>query len=201
MIVFLILPFLFIGSVAYLLCVAIPGLRRFAMPSSLWLLSLCIGVLFWVSIILGLAIGRELWNAHAPQLHLRSLKEFALPQTKAFTAAYIVVLLATCLTLASIITVMHQAIIHRLTLALFRLYVAGISLGVGIVFFAPLFLLAASEAPSPAFQTAAFIVAAIAALASSISLAFFSFSRSSQFRGHYPRNFAFVSREEFEQAT
>ena len=197
MIVFLIVPFLLTGSIAYLLCAAVPRLRRFAMPSSLWLLSLCIGLYIWVSIILGLAIGRDLWNAHVPQLHLWLFKDFTLPQTKGFTIACITALIATCFTLASIVTVIHQAIVHRVTLALFRLYVAAISLGVGITFFLPVFLGMAANVPNAALQTAAIITAAIAALASATAVAFFCFHRSSQFRGSYPDNFPIATREEF----
>jgi hypothetical protein len=200
MIFFLIIPFLFIGSIAYLLCAVIPPLRRFAMPSSLWLLSLCIGLYLWISIILVMALGYDRWNAHAQELHLWHIKDFKLPETKAFSIVSIVALVATCLTLASLVTVIHQVIIHRLTLALFRLYVAGVSLGVGITFFLPASVFLATRSSPPSLQTAAMFAALLLGLAAALALAFFCLKRSSQFRGAYPQNFALVTRDEFERA-
>jgi hypothetical protein len=200
MIVFLIIPFLFVGAIAYLICAAIPMLRRFAMPYSLWILSLSIGVYLWEAIILVLAIGHDQWNVHANQLHLSQFKDFTLPQSKAISIASITALTATCLGIASAVTLVHQAIIHRVTLALFRLYVAGVSFGVGTTFFLPAFLLLAARSSPPSLQTAAMFAALVPGLAAALALAFFCFHRSSQFRGAYPQDFSLVSQEEFERA-
>jgi hypothetical protein len=96
---------------------------------------------------------------------------------------------------ATVITLLHGIIIRRLTLALFRLYVAAVSFGVGILTCSfALFAFATHLLSLPVFLPAALI-----SLFAASALAYACFKSALDFRGPYPDRFPVVSPEEFGQ--
>jgi hypothetical protein len=94
---------------------------------------------------------------------------------------------------ATAITFIHGIIIRRLTLALFRLYVAIVSFGVGILT-CSLVLFAFAM---PLLSLTAFLPAALASLLAASALAYACFRNAAGFRGSYPQRFPVVTPGEF----
>jgi hypothetical protein len=130
MLAFLVLPFLFAGVIAFFVCVVARPLRRFALSSALWFVALLPGL------VTGLVIG-GLWGAAVERMDVsRSSWQKSLvhlSQTNSATVTFDIALALAMIALASIIAMLHQAVIHRLTLALLRLYVAGVGFGIGLL--------------------------------------------------------------------
>jgi hypothetical protein len=94
---------------------------------------------------------------------------------------------------ATTVTLIHGIIIRRLTLALFRFYVAMVSFGVGIL---------TCSFISFAFAThllslVSFLPAALAGLLAASALTYVCFRNATSFRGSYPQRFPVVTPDEF----
>jgi uncharacterized protein YacL len=117
-----------------------------------------------------------------------------LSQTNSATVTFDIALALAMIALASIIAMLHQAVIHRLTLALFRLYVAGVGFGIGLLLSVLLAVgLAAASIhiphPGPSFL--------ILAILSASTTALLCFRNAPSLRGRLPRNFPIVTEGEF----
>jgi hypothetical protein len=97
---------------------------------------------------------------------------------------------------ATTITLLHGLIVRRLTLALFRLYLAAVSFGVGIL--SCLFLVLSLRVNL--LTVVSSVSAAISCLVTGFALAYLCFKSASSFRGSYPHRFAVVSADEFNKA-
>jgi hypothetical protein len=190
MILFIAFPFLAAGCACFLLCAAIPRLRRFALSSSLWWVA-CIPCLF--AILTGLI----LWS-----LGLDALRRLFRPDLAASLSVHQISWLGWLLTIttlivtvtgATAITLIHGVIVRRLTLALFRLYVAGVSFGVGVLTCSFVLFAFATHVLS----LTAFLPAALVSLLAASALAYTCFKNASGFRGSYPQRFTVVTPEEF----
>jgi len=130
MILFIAFPFLVMGCVCFLLCAAIPPLRRFALSSSLWCLA-CVPCLF------GILAAVVLWSLGVHALRRLMKPDFgaslSLHQTSWLGWFVAITTFVITVAGATAITFIHGIIIRRLTLALFSLYVAAVSFGVGIL--------------------------------------------------------------------
>ena len=192
MILFVVFPFLAIGCASFLFCAAIPPLRRYALSSSLW----------WVACVpclLAILAAIILWSAG-----LYALRQFFKPSFGTSISMHQTSLTGWFLSIATIliviagattITLIHGIVIRRLTLALFRLYVAAVSFGVGILACTFVLLLFAEHLLS----LTAGLPAALGSLFAAVALAYTCFRNASGFRGSYPQRLPIVTPEEFGQ--
>jgi hypothetical protein len=192
MILFIAFPFLAMGCVCFLLCAAIPPLRRFALSSSLWCVA-CVPCLF---AILATVV---LWSLGVDALQRLMKRDFgaslSVHQTSWLGWLLVIIVFAFTVAGATAITLMHGIIIRRLTLALFRLYVAAVSFGVGILTCSFVLFAFAMHLLS----LAALLPAALVSLLAATALAYACFRNASGFRGSYPQRLPVVSAEEFGQ--
>jgi hypothetical protein len=121
--------FLILGSFAFLACILIPPGRKYAMSTALWFAALgpcCVA--FLVLAVLGVVTGG---------FALQATKMNWVDAPRLFAAigwgSAIVAGIVTCF-VASGAAWLHQAIIHRFTFMLFRLYATFVSAGIGSVF-------------------------------------------------------------------
>jgi hypothetical protein len=121
-------PFLVSGCIAFLVCAVIPQLRRFTLASSLWCISFgaCIltALIFVVLATNGAAVATSLFHFH--------LNERFNPGFKATITLDCISVIA-AITGATAITMAHGWILRRVTLNLFRLYLVGVTIGVGLL--------------------------------------------------------------------
>ncbi len=192
MILFIVFPFLALGCVCFLVCTVIAPLRRFALSSSLWWVA-CVPFLFAIlAAIILFSLGIDAFH--------RLLKpDFGASLSVHQTSWQGWLLAATGLLAmgagASLVTFIHGIIIRRLTLALFRLYVTGVSFGVGVLTCS--FVLFAFAKHLLSLPT--FLPATVASLLAASALAYQCFKSASGFRGQYPQRFPIVTPEEFGQ--
>jgi hypothetical protein len=198
MISFIAFPFLALGCVTFLLCAAIPPLRKFALGSSLWCVACvpCLWIMFILIVLLNLgadALHKTLsWDLNtATHFHQRGMAWL-------IGIAVLTIVIAG----ATSITAIHGIIVRRFTLALFRLYVAGVSFGIGIltVFFISIIISgrlssAMTDLSLPLLWMNAF------SLIVAPTLAYFCYRNAAQFRGKYPDRFPVVTQEEFGSAS
>lgn len=120
--------FLALGSVAFLVCALIPPSRKYALSTALWFAvwgPCC--VLLLILSILGLAASSVAqW---ATQMRWEDAPGFFSAVGWVYTIGGGIVV---CL-VASIAAYLHQALIHRFTFALFRLYATLVTAGIGCV--------------------------------------------------------------------
>lgn len=125
----LLMLFFTVGGVVFLVCVALPPLRRYALSAALWCamwgpclvaLILLAGTALLTDISLTQHNGVS--NFHLP--HLSRAARWALGACVAVSIAAV----------ATGAAWLHQAAIHRLTFALFRLYATVVCAGIGGVF-------------------------------------------------------------------
>ena len=121
--------FLALGSVAFLVCTLIPPGRKYALSTALWFAvwgPCC--VLLLVLVVLGVLAGGVALRA----THMRWEDTPRLFSALGW-GAIIVGGILTCV-VAGIAAWLHQALIHRFTFALFRLYAMLVTAGIGSVF-------------------------------------------------------------------
>jgi hypothetical protein len=190
MIFFVAFPFVAIGCICFLLCAVIRPLRRFALSSSLW----CVACVPCLLAILAAVI---LWSLGVDALR-RLVKPdfgttFGFHQTSWLGWILAITTVGITIAGATAITFIHGIIIRRLTLALFRIYIAVVSFGGGILTCSFVIFAFAMHLLS----LAAFLPAALASLAAASALAYACFRNASGFRGSYPQRFSVVTPEEF----
>jgi hypothetical protein len=155
------LPFLASGCIVFIVCASILRWRRFALPASLWCVAL--GPSFLISMLLiGLIYQRLGGFSHS------GVSRYVL-----ITAGVLAVLTS------SIATFVHSQIVTFFSNRLFRVYVTGVSFGVGILF-ASLLVIAEGilsiTMPVPVVTNTIFI------LLTGLTFAGFVFRRPSEFR-------------------
>ncbi len=114
--------FLVLGSAAFSVCILIPPRRKYALSTALWFAvwGPCSALLLLLA-ILGVVAGG--FALQATQMHWEDASRF-------FSAigwgASIVGVIVTSL-IATVAAWLHQALIHRMTFLLFRLYVSFVA--------------------------------------------------------------------------
>lgn len=126
---FIIMFWLFVGAVQFLICVAVPRLRRYALSAALWWAvwgpcSVCLMLLAGLAVVANALVAKG--NNGSFFFHPHFLKKLG----------WGYLLLGTFLTsaIATAISWLHQAIVRRFTFALFRLYSTVVVAGIGSVF-------------------------------------------------------------------
>jgi hypothetical protein len=190
MIFFIAFPLLAVGCACFLLCAAVPPLRRFALSSSLWCIA-CIPCLF------AFLAAVVLWSLGVDALRRILRMDFgaslSFHQTSLLGWFLAIAAIVVTVAGATAITLIHGIIIRRLTLALFCLYVAVVSFGVGILTCSFVLFAFAMHLLS----LTAFLPAALASLSAASALAYACFRNATGFRGSYPQRLPVVTPGEF----
>jgi hypothetical protein len=125
----IIFVFLLLGSIVFLACLLIPRTRQYALSVALWCAmcgpcSVALMVIAGVGLITTAFVTKVggVQSLHAPRL------------ISSFGWAYLIIGVLMTTIAATGAAWVHQAAVKRLTFALFRLYAAAVSAGIGSVF-------------------------------------------------------------------
>lgn len=124
----IVFAWLVLGSIAFLACVLLPPTRRYALSTALWFAVWGPSSVVFMAIAgLGLVAG-ALVTKHGNMQWTDAPELFA-----AFGWSYVIGGALVTIGMATLAAWFHQLLIHRFTFALFRLYAAAISAGIGSV--------------------------------------------------------------------
>ena len=121
--------FLCVGAVVFLVCVAVPPTRKYALSAALWCAVWGPCTVGWM-VLAGAGLAAKallLPNQKALSVHSLNLVEI-------FGWTYLCLGVAVTAVVATGIAWLHQVLVRRSTLALFRLYAAVVCGGIGSVF-------------------------------------------------------------------
>jgi hypothetical protein len=120
--------FLVLGAVQFLLCVAVPRLRKYALSAALWwaVWGPCtVGLMSLAGLAL---LFRALTEKDGDVVHIH-------PHLVSGIAwGYLILGGIGTAAVATVLAWLHQAIVRRFTFALFRLYATAVTAGIGSVF-------------------------------------------------------------------
>jgi hypothetical protein len=180
--------FLELGALAFLVCILIPPGRKCALSIALWFAAWgpCL-VSFLVLAMLGVVTG-------SLALQATNMKWQDAPRliSAAGWGAIIVAVVVTCF-VASAVAWLHQAIIHRFTFVLFRLYATFVTTGIGCVVGLLIVLVAMVWRPLPQVEW----VAASSIPVLMVAFGAISYRHAHALRGGAPRRFTWIPPEEF----
>ncbi len=177
-------PFLLSGCAAFLICAFIPPLRRFALSASLWFVACgpC-----YIAVLVGTVLAEK----GADAIHSRMLHSLFSTQGNLALVCMAVVAMAG----AAVMTLVHGWIIRRLTMDLFRLYLTGIAIGVGVLIaLATGIALLINVSRLQTFTAFVYIVLLVAIPG---SLGSFAYRSAAGFRGKRPEFLNPISANEF----
>jgi hypothetical protein len=126
---FVILFWLATGAVQFLICVAVPRLRRYALSAALWwaMWGPCsVGLMF----LAGFAVVVNAFIAKDGNISLFHHPHFL----ESLGWGYVLLGILFTSSIASVVSWLHQAVVRRFTFALFRLYSTVVVAGIGSVF-------------------------------------------------------------------
>jgi len=177
-------PFLLSGCAAFLICAFIPQIRRFALSASLWCVACgpCLAAAF---------IGVVLAEKATDTIHGGMLHSLFSVEGKLTLACMAAVAMAG----ATAITLAHGWVIRRITLRLFRLYLTGVTIGIGVLIaFATGIALLIDFTRLQSFTA---FVYTVLLLVIPRSLASFAYRNAAGFRGKRPEFLIPISADEF----
>jgi hypothetical protein len=181
--------FLALGAVAFTLCGLIPWQRKHALGAALWFAVWGPCMVAWL-MFAGLA---AIANSFAMQHE--QWKQLRLPvPTSVLSGAFAICALMGTMLLASVAVWVHQALIHRMTLAFFRLYCALVSAGVGSVWGWCLLLWLGMQTATK--HTALVWIPGMIVLCAGFG--WFGFRFAKQLRGAAPQRLTWITKAEFE---
>ena len=125
----IVFAFLLLGSVVFVVCALIPPLRRYSLSAALWCAmwgpcSVAFLLLDGLGFVAQAFVTR---NGDAGRFHAPTL-------LATFGWVYLVAWILTTAAVATVAAWVHQALVRRLTFALFRLYATAVTAGIGSVF-------------------------------------------------------------------
>jgi hypothetical protein len=125
----IVFAFLVVGAIVFLICALIPATRAFALSAALWCAAW--GPCAVASVMLaGLALVADaLARNYGAQAHLQAINP-----VKVLGPAYLTLTIIVSAVAATCLAWLHQAIVRRLTFALFRVYATAVVSGIGSVF-------------------------------------------------------------------
>jgi len=194
MAIFLLLPFLAGGLAIFVVCLSIPWLQRFALSAALWFLALLPGLLLWLLIEVGAAFGQE---ALGRQLSYPRWERWVWHafSSSAAQITLIAVGMAGTIVLATLIAVVHQFVIQRVTFALFRLYAGFVTGGVAVLWGSLAGAVVASSLDAP--WEIAFVVVGGLVTALGWGGAVLGYRIARRLRGRAPLRFTWITEDEF----
>lgn len=180
--------FLALGTIVFLICVLVPPSRKYALSTALWfaIWGPCVAAFLFLAVFGLIAGGIALQATH--------MKWEDTPRliSAMGTGSLIVGAIAICL-IASIAAWLHQAAIHRITFALFRIYATFVVAGIGSVLGLLAVLLAIGWLlPAYADWAAALSVPVLMAL-----FGFVAYKSARALRGSAPTHFTWITADEF----
>ena len=181
--------FLLLGSSVFLLCLLVPHGRQYALSAALWcaVWGPCSALLMLIAGA-GLIVAAFVANTSAvPTFHAPRL----LP---VFGWSYLVVGIVVTSTVATGAAWIHQWLIERMTFALFRLYAALVSAGIGSVFGWCLGWWMESKNLS---GYGWFFLWGFCMLALIAAFSIAAYNRARDLRGKAPAGFTWISQEEY----
>ena len=194
MAIFLLLPFLVGGLAVFLVCLAIPWLQRFALSAALWFLALLPGLMLWLLIEVGAAFGQEALGRRFayPRWEVALWHAFG---SQAAQTTLIAVGMAGTIVMATMIAVVHQFVIQRVTFALFRLYAGFVTGGVAVLWGSLAGAVVASTLDAP--WEIAFVVVTTLVVALGWGGAMLGSRIARRLRGRAPLRFTWITEDEF----
>ncbi|HEX9200221.1 MAG TPA: hypothetical protein VF865_11725 [Acidobacteriaceae bacterium] len=179
--------FMLVGAVVFVICVLLPPLRRYALSAALWCAmwgpsSIAFLLLAGTAVVAGVFITKTGDVASLPASRL-----FA-----ALGRSYLIVAALGAAAIATAAAWLHQALAHRLTFPMFRIYAALVCAGIGSVFGCCLGWLMAWAGIQHSF---AWWIMGMLILVLGFGTAAYKGARS--LRGTPPTNFSWISAEEF----
>ncbi|HZP05070.1 MAG TPA: hypothetical protein VFB43_09230 [Terracidiphilus sp.] len=186
--VFIVFVFLAAGSVAFLACILVPPGRKYALSTALWFATWgpCCAVLPIMALLGMVADNLVLQETH---MHWKNASELFAIVGRAWI---IVGGIVTC-GLASFAAWLHQALIHRTTFLLFRLYATFVVAGIGAVLSLFSFWFAMNwDRFSRVWWLAAPVVPALIVVFGATA-----YRHARALRGSAPANFTWITPDEF----
>jgi hypothetical protein len=180
--------FLLLGSIVFLVCLLIPWTRQYALSAALWCAmwgpcSVVLMVIAGVGLITTAFVtklgGQQ--SLHAPRL------------ISSFGWAYLIIGVLMTTVVATSAAWVHQVLVKRLTFALFRLYAAAVSAGIGSVFGWCLGWWIMVKG----LGVYGWLLWAVGMLALVEGFAIAAYKVARSLRGTAPKNFTWISEEEF----
>jgi hypothetical protein len=179
----IIFAFLFVGAVVFVICSIVPPLRKRALSAALWWAVWGPCTVCWL--IVG-GIGLLAGYLAKEHTHLQQIERLPVLIGPIYVAAG---LLGTVV-IASILAWLHQFFIRRMTFSLFRIYACLVSAGIGSVYgWALNFWL---------IDKSAFPIAFVALPVICFAFGYVGFREAHQLRGRSPRDFTWITPQEFE---
>jgi hypothetical protein len=184
----IIFAFLFLGAIIFLACILAPPARRYALSAALWCAvwgpcSVGLMTLAGLGLVAQAFITKagDLERFHAPRL------------LAAFGWGYLILGILITALVATAAAWLHQAITRRMTFALFRLYAAAVSAGIGSVFGWVLgWWMLLKELPASGFFLWGFGMALLIA-----AFAVVAYKNAHRLRGEAPTKLTWITQEEF----
>jgi hypothetical protein len=178
----IIFAFLCIGAIVFMVCATLPATRKYSLSAALW-------CAVWGPCIVGLLtiaglglIADAIAKEHTHFLQLQHLPSAVGP-------AYAILGILITIVVASILTWFHQVLIHRLTFSLFRIYACVICAGIGSVWgWAFNFWLLAKGSFPLGLLTLPLLC---------LAFGYCGFRWARQLRGRSPKDFTWITPEEF----
>ena len=194
MAIFLLLPFLVGGLAVFLVCLALPWLQRFALSAALWFLALLPGLLLWMLIDVGAEVGQATLGRRLtqPRWEMALWHAFGSPAAQ---TTLIAVGMAGTIVLATLIAVVHQFVIHRITFALFRLYAGFVTGGVAVLWGSLVGAIVASTLNAP-WEIALVVVGGLV-IALGWGGTVLGYRIARRLRGRAPLRFTWITEDEF----
>jgi hypothetical protein len=180
--------FLVVGALVFMVCVALPPLRRFALSAALW-------CAVWGPCVIAsmLLAGMVVVAGHIGLEHIDS-DHLKLPQWRAgFGIGLLWLAALATASAATVVAWLHQVVVRRMTFALFRIYAAIVTAGIGSVWGWALGIWIGSQGGNLNW---ALWLAAMGLLVGGFGYGGFRWAK--QLRGHAPHRLAWVTPEEFE---
>jgi len=177
--------FVAIGAVVFVICGILPPLRRFGLSAALWCAMWGPCIVAWI-ILGGVAAVAEGVAIHPMSFYPPGL-------LKDVSVVYVIVGVLGTIVVASVSAWLHQIVIHRVTFALFQLYAAAVSAGIGSVWGLALGIGLQAEDVPHSIPLWCFGMVVLCA-----AFGYAGFRWAKQLRGPAPTGFTLVTREEFE---
>ena len=179
--------FLVLGAAAFVVCVTTPPLRRYALSAALWWALWGPCLTFWAlfSAMVGVA---GIYGLNRMGTHGLHVEQWA----RGFGIGLGMLVVLSTAAVASTAAVLHQALVRRMTFALFRVYATAVSAAIGSVVGFGLGVLAAAYGVGLGWPV--FMLAMIALVG---GFGYFAWRGTRGLRGSAPERMAWVTAEEF----
>jgi len=176
-----------IGAVAFLICVLVPPVRRYALSVALWCViwgpcSIALMTLAGLALVAAAFITKsgDVQSFHSPRL------------LSVFGRGYLIAGVLSTAAVATVAAWLHQFVVRRFTFALFRLYATVVVAGIGSVFgWCISWWMLSREVPYVWTWSLLSMLVLVAGFGAA------GYKGARKLRGEAPRDFTWVSPEEF----